>query len=958
MKRSTVSEPRLAFRLADWVVDPATSIVSRGDERHRLRPKAMDLLLFLAEAPGSTRTREELFAKLWPDTAVEEGGLARCISELRSALGDDPKAPRYIQTRHRRGYRLIAPVEPIDEPASRRWSPLRWSIVAAAVALSSAGLVYSAANRESEGSPGRPDTRAVVLTLTRLGIDSEPEWIGHAAAHLLTTELAATTELDLVPADVVSRSIGKLDLDRSGSPTAEVLNRLHERFEVDIVISGHYLIADGDAPELRVDLLATAANDGKIRAGVVERGTPERLGELVTLAVARLRQDLDLPTPADPRIDPASIESRITNALPPAYFQGLLLHQRMDFRAAIARFEEAIALAPRAPWPYLAAAEVHADLGYDRDAAIAVTSALARAGTLRGEERLWLEARAHALERRFDEAIDRVKALRLLEPASLEYAVAQLEILVEAGRMAEALEVVEAIPHDVTASEKDPRLVLLGGRVALAMGDRSKALEAARSALALGRGRLAPGVEARARLLEARALHEDGQIEAAETALSIAQRRFELARDRAGEGQARLTLSRWLSQRGDHQRAEGAAESALVLSRETGDRSAEADALRELGAQAFSHEGRAAGEPLLRASLSITREIGDRSGEADSLSALALAFARHTHDSEPPARVLFQQALEIRRGLGNRGKIATSLHHLGRASMLVGDIQAALAAYEEAETLIEDLDPHTRGLIAFNLGYARSIWGNPSEAKKSFRQALHIFHQLGNQVMVDASLEALGSVALTAAESAKAVAYSWATLRSRELRGEVPRIARAKLVLSRGLLAAGQVAEAERYAREAITLTRQDAASVVRPAATEALARVLLESGRAEEARRVLPAQGFASDGDRRWPTINQAIYDLTHVRVQGALGRHDSAVELAADLRTYFEQREAAIQVLEVDFVLLELEARRTGYLDQARAETLVDAALAQGQGLLARRARALADRPAAPRMAFKGVP
>src|SRR5438270_13793337 len=66
-------------------------------------------------------------AALWPGVIVGEDSLARTVSKLRQALGDDAKAPRYIETIAKRGYRLLVEVEsvvssnapaPVDLPAT------------------------------------------------------------------------------------------------------------------------------------------------------------------------------------------------------------------------------------------------------------------------------------------------------------------------------------------------------------------------------------------------------------------------------------------------------------------------------------------------------------------------------------------------------------------------------------------------------------------------------------------------------------------------------------------------------------------------------------------------------------------------------------------------------------------------------------------------------------------------
>src|SRR5947209_18221988 len=72
-----------------------------------LRPKAFAVLDYLLGHPGRLVTKEELLNAVWPGTFVGEAVLKVAIREVREALGDDPRTPRFIETAHRRGYRFI-----------------------------------------------------------------------------------------------------------------------------------------------------------------------------------------------------------------------------------------------------------------------------------------------------------------------------------------------------------------------------------------------------------------------------------------------------------------------------------------------------------------------------------------------------------------------------------------------------------------------------------------------------------------------------------------------------------------------------------------------------------------------------------------------------------------------------------------------------------------------------------
>jgi len=81
------------------------------EQRIVLTPKAFAMLRYLVEHAGRLVTQDEMLEALWPETFVQPEVLKSHISEIRGALGDDPKNARFIETLPRRGYRFIAPVK-------------------------------------------------------------------------------------------------------------------------------------------------------------------------------------------------------------------------------------------------------------------------------------------------------------------------------------------------------------------------------------------------------------------------------------------------------------------------------------------------------------------------------------------------------------------------------------------------------------------------------------------------------------------------------------------------------------------------------------------------------------------------------------------------------------------------------------------------------------------------------
>jgi DNA-binding winged helix-turn-helix (wHTH) protein len=96
-------------------LDPINERLMRDQEVIPLRPKSFAVLRYLAERPDELVRKEELIEAVWPRTYVTDTLLKVCVTEIRKALGDDPAAPRFIETVHCRGYRFIAPVAPNPE---------------------------------------------------------------------------------------------------------------------------------------------------------------------------------------------------------------------------------------------------------------------------------------------------------------------------------------------------------------------------------------------------------------------------------------------------------------------------------------------------------------------------------------------------------------------------------------------------------------------------------------------------------------------------------------------------------------------------------------------------------------------------------------------------------------------------------------------------------------------------
>ena len=99
---------RRTIRFGRYCLHP-TQGLKRGRQEVRITPKSLSVLRALVERSEEVVTKDELFRTVWADTAVSDAALTSCIQELRHALQDDARAPRFIETVHRRGFRFLVP---------------------------------------------------------------------------------------------------------------------------------------------------------------------------------------------------------------------------------------------------------------------------------------------------------------------------------------------------------------------------------------------------------------------------------------------------------------------------------------------------------------------------------------------------------------------------------------------------------------------------------------------------------------------------------------------------------------------------------------------------------------------------------------------------------------------------------------------------------------------------------
>jgi DNA-binding winged helix-turn-helix (wHTH) protein len=119
MQEANHSSRRLRFGVFE--ADLRIGELTKQGKRVPLQEQPFQLLARLLERPGELVSREELRARIWPQTIVDfDQGLSKAVSKIRDALGDSAENPRFIETVARRGYRFLADVAVVqDRPPAR-----------------------------------------------------------------------------------------------------------------------------------------------------------------------------------------------------------------------------------------------------------------------------------------------------------------------------------------------------------------------------------------------------------------------------------------------------------------------------------------------------------------------------------------------------------------------------------------------------------------------------------------------------------------------------------------------------------------------------------------------------------------------------------------------------------------------------------------------------------------------
>jgi TolB-like protein/DNA-binding winged helix-turn-helix (wHTH) protein/Flp pilus assembly protein TadD len=354
------------MQIGEFVVDFVSGEIRRGRECVRLKPQVCRVLSLLAEKPGRIVLRDEIQREVWGgDTFVDfERGLNSCIKQIRAAFGDEPDAPHYIETIPRRGYRLIAPVEPValvaeegpevcvphqslasqvvNQLSIKR--PVIWALLAI-VAIAGITLGVSREHRSAAGT-----IRIVVLPFDNLSHDPEQEFFSDGLAEEMITELGRVSPQRL---GVIAQT-SSARYKRSGKSISEIGKELN----VDYVLEGS-VRRDGKQMHVTSQLIK-AADQTQVWAESYDRPVNDTfvLESELTDRVANALALNPRATSAEVRLIPATQNSEAHEV----YLRGRYELNRMTpegILKARAHLEKAVGLDPKFALAYAALSDTY-----------------------------------------------------------------------------------------------------------------------------------------------------------------------------------------------------------------------------------------------------------------------------------------------------------------------------------------------------------------------------------------------------------------------------------------------------------------------------------------------------------------------------------------------------------------------------------------------------------------------
>jgi len=266
VKSAPIKADRLV-RFGEFAFDMESDELYLGHERVSLQPQPARLLALFLSRHGRLLSQEKIAEQIWPDSVVEfEQRIRAAVRDIRTALGDDPESPRFIETVSRRGYRFIYPVD-AKQPKGR--GKVFWGIAAAAV-LAVLLLVVGRNGLFPDRPLGAGEAAPFVVAILPVR-DLSPQDTGSFPVDGLTHELIARmARLDPERITIIGRT-SAMKYKNSSLSVAEISTALGANYLLETTLV--YPPENVDSTEVSVSVTLVDAPEGRVVWGTNFVGT-------------------------------------------------------------------------------------------------------------------------------------------------------------------------------------------------------------------------------------------------------------------------------------------------------------------------------------------------------------------------------------------------------------------------------------------------------------------------------------------------------------------------------------------------------------------------------------------------------------------------------------------------------------------------------------------------------------
>jgi tetratricopeptide (TPR) repeat protein len=352
-------------------VDASLGCLKRGGREYHLRQQSFHLLLYMLAHPQELIRKEDLIENFWHDAAVTDNAVVQCIKEIRRALGDDPREPRFIKTIHKIGYRFVAAfTEESPAPAqiargtaelqapsaSRlRVSQLRLQLIAGLLALAGivAGLVVirTVRQRVEVSLPRVPGKKALaVMYFENQSGRPDLNWLSEGLTDMFITDLAHFDRLTVLSRQQLHILLGRSGRRSAGGIQFEDALEIARRSRAQEVLLGGFASL-GDKILVSVRLFETATG-ALVSADQFVADAPGDILTQIDLLSPKLASRLGV-APTEPARGAGLAEVMTRNVEAYRYYSlGVSKAQAFQNAQAVALLTKAIQLDPRFAMAY------------------------------------------------------------------------------------------------------------------------------------------------------------------------------------------------------------------------------------------------------------------------------------------------------------------------------------------------------------------------------------------------------------------------------------------------------------------------------------------------------------------------------------------------------------------------------------------------------------------------------